>query len=54
MPPCGHSTQLRLFVDPDLLQSDVVRAAAGTWPDVFGIEFHTSVEASGAVHRSEA
>ncbi len=32
----GHSTQLRVFVDPDLLQYDEVWAAAGTWNDVFG------------------
>ncbi len=31
MPPFGHSTQLRVFVDPDLLQYDEVWAAAGTW-----------------------
>jgi len=24
VPPFGHSTQLRVFVDPDLLQYDVV------------------------------
>ena len=36
MPPFGHSTQLRVFVDPDLLQYDEVWAAAGTWNDVFG------------------
>ena len=35
MPPFGHSTQLRVFVDPDLLQYDEVWAAAGTWNDVF-------------------
>ena len=29
MPPFGHSTQLRVFVDPDLLQYDEVWAAAG-------------------------
>ena len=36
MPPFGHSTQLRVFVDPDLLQYDEVWAAAGTWNYVFG------------------
>ena len=36
VPPFGHSTQLRVFVDPDLLQYDEVWAAAGTWNDVFG------------------
>ena len=36
VPPFGHGTQLRVFVDPDLLQYDEVWAAAGTWNDVFG------------------
>ena len=49
VPPFGHSTQLRVFIDPDLLQYDEVWAAAGTWNDVFGIEPHTLVEASGGV-----
>ena len=46
MPPLGHATHLRVFIDPDLLQSDEVWAAAGTWHDVFGIEPHKLVEAS--------
>jgi Cys-tRNA(Pro) deacylase len=46
VPPFGHSTQLRVFVDPDLLQYDEVWAAAGTWNDVFGIEPHKLVDAS--------
>ncbi|MGA0359262.1 MAG: YbaK/EbsC family protein [Ilumatobacteraceae bacterium] len=49
VPPFGHSTQLRIFIDPDLLQYDEVWAAAGTWHDVFGIEPHKLVEASGGV-----
>lgn len=36
-----------MFVDPDLLQYDEVWAAAGTWTDVFGIDPHRLVEASG-------
>ena len=36
VPPFGHAAQLRVFVDPDLLQYDEVWAAAGTWNDVFG------------------
>ena len=36
VPPFGHSSQLRVFVDPDLLQYDEVWAAAGTWNDNFG------------------
>jgi prolyl-tRNA editing enzyme YbaK/EbsC (Cys-tRNA(Pro) deacylase) len=47
VPPFGHATQLRVFIDPDLLQYDQVWAAAGTWHDVFGIEPHKLVEASG-------
>jgi Cys-tRNA(Pro) deacylase len=49
VPPFGHTTKLRIFVDPDLLQYDEVWAAAGTWNDVFGIEPHKLVEASGGV-----
>jgi prolyl-tRNA editing enzyme YbaK/EbsC (Cys-tRNA(Pro) deacylase) len=49
VPLFGHATQLRIFIDPDLLQYDEVWAAAGTWHDVFGIEPNTSVEASGGV-----
>ena len=37
VPPFGHTTQLRVFIDPDLLQYDEVWAAAGTWNDVFPI-----------------
>jgi prolyl-tRNA editing enzyme YbaK/EbsC (Cys-tRNA(Pro) deacylase) len=46
VPPFGHATHLRVFIDPDLLQYDRVWAAAGTWHDVFGIEPHKLVEAS--------
>ena len=53
MPPFGHKTHLRVFIDPDLLQYDPVLenvwAAAGTWNDVFGIEPSKLVEASGGV-----
>jgi Cys-tRNA(Pro) deacylase len=35
--PFGLATQLRIFVDPDLLQYDEVWVAAGTWNDVFAI-----------------
>ena len=47
VPPFGHATPLRVFIDPDLLHYDEVWAAAGTWHDVFGIEPHKLVEASG-------
>ncbi len=46
VPPFGHTTHLRIFIDPDLLQYDEVWAAAGTWHDVFGIAPHQLVEAS--------
>jgi prolyl-tRNA editing enzyme YbaK/EbsC (Cys-tRNA(Pro) deacylase) len=49
VPPFGHSTQLRVFVDPDLLQYDEVWAAAGTWNDVFPITPTNLVRASGGV-----
>ena len=37
VPPFGHTTHLRVFVDPDLLTHDEVWAAAGTPHDVFGL-----------------
>jgi prolyl-tRNA editing enzyme YbaK/EbsC (Cys-tRNA(Pro) deacylase) len=49
VPPFGHATHLRVFIDPDLLQYDEVWAAAGTWHDVFAIEPHRLVEASDGV-----
>ena len=49
VPPFGHTTQLRVFVDPDLLQYDEVWAAAGTWNDVFPIAPNDLVRASGGV-----
>ena len=48
MPPFGHNTQLRVFIDPDLLQYGEVWAAAGTWNDVFLITPNDLVRASGA------
>ena len=49
VPPLGLATQLRVFVDPDLLQYDEAWAAAGTWNDVFPIAPSDLVRASGAV-----
>lgn len=41
VPPFGHATNLRVFIDPDLLRydgvNDMVWAAAGTWNDNFAI-----------------
>ena len=47
VPPFGHASPLRVFIDPDLLKYHEVWAAAGTWHDVFGIDPHKLVEASG-------
>ncbi|MEP1123457.1 MAG: YbaK/EbsC family protein [Ilumatobacter sp.] len=49
VPPFGHDTPLRIFIDPDLLQYDEVWAAAGTWNDVFPIGPRQLAEASGGV-----
>ena len=49
VPPFGHSTQLRVFVDPDLLQYDEVWAAAGTWNDNFGANPNDIVRVSGGL-----
>ena len=49
VPPFGHSTQLRVFVDPDLLQYDEVWAAAGTWNDNFGAVPADIVRVAGGV-----
>ena len=47
VPPLGLATQLRVFVDPDLLQYEEVWAAAGTWNDVFPIKPEQLIVASG-------
>ncbi len=47
VPPFGHRTSLRVFVDPDLLQFDEVWAAAGTWYDVFPLTPTDLVRISG-------
>lgn len=53
VPPFGHATELRVFIDPDLLQydgvNDMVWAAAGTWNDVFPISPTDLVRMSGGV-----
>ena len=49
VPPFGHTTQLRVFVDPDLLQYDEVWAAAGTWNDNFGAAPVDIVRVAGGV-----
>jgi prolyl-tRNA editing enzyme YbaK/EbsC (Cys-tRNA(Pro) deacylase) len=47
VPPFGHATPLRIFIDPDLLGFGEVWAAAGTWNDVFPIAPSTLVQVSG-------
>jgi Cys-tRNA(Pro) deacylase len=47
VPPFGHATALRVFVDEDLLAFDEVWAAAGTWNDVFALSPDELVRASG-------
>src|SRR5215211_6291189 len=49
VPPFGHATPLRVFIDPDLLRCDEVWAAAGTWHDVFAISPADLVRASGGM-----
>jgi prolyl-tRNA editing enzyme YbaK/EbsC (Cys-tRNA(Pro) deacylase) len=49
VPPFGHATHLRVFIDPDLLQYDEVWAAAGTWHDVFALSPQQLVDASEGV-----
>jgi Cys-tRNA(Pro) deacylase len=48
VPPFGHATPLRAFVDPDLLRFDEVWASAGTWNDVFPLTPADLVRASAA------
>ncbi len=49
VPPFGHDTPLRIFIDPDLLDYGEVWAAAGTWTDVFPIGPVLLAEASSGV-----
>ena len=47
VPPFGHSTHLRVFVGPDLLQYDEVWAAAGHPHYVFTTTFDELVRITG-------
>lgn len=49
VPPIGHATPLRVFIDPDLLVHEIVWAAAGTWHDVFPLPPHELVRVSGGI-----
>ncbi len=48
VPPFGLASELRVFVDPDLLGHGEIWAAAGTWHDVFPLTPDQLVAASGA------
>ncbi|KRT76169.1 MAG: YbaK/prolyl-tRNA synthetase associated region [Armatimonadetes bacterium CSP1-3] len=48
VPPMGHRRALRTFIDQDLLQHDVVYAAAGTPAAVFPVTPGELIRASGA------
>lgn len=48
VPPFGHATVLRLFVDRDLLGYPLLWAAAGTPRDVFSVTPNSLVAATGA------
>ena len=49
VPPFGHASPLPVYVDEDLLQFDVVWAAAGTPFAVFAIAPKKLIEASGGM-----
>ncbi|MGB5756290.1 MAG: YbaK/EbsC family protein [Acidimicrobiales bacterium] len=49
VPPFGHANQLRTWIDPHLLDFDLVWAAAGTPRHVFAIAPGTLLELTGAV-----
>jgi prolyl-tRNA editing enzyme YbaK/EbsC (Cys-tRNA(Pro) deacylase) len=49
VPPLGHLKQLPIYVDCDLLQYDLVWAAAGTANAVFPITPHDLVRVSGGM-----
>jgi prolyl-tRNA editing enzyme YbaK/EbsC (Cys-tRNA(Pro) deacylase) len=48
VPPLGHANQLRTFFDEDLLEFEVVWAAAGTPRHVFSVEPRRLVEVTAA------
>jgi len=49
VPLFSHTTQLRVFLDTDLLQYDEVWAAAGTWNDNFATNPNDIVRSVGVV-----
>lgn len=49
IPPLGHATPLAVYCDRDLLNHEVVWAAAGTPDTVFPVEPDRLVDATGAI-----
>ena len=49
VPPFGHTKQLRVFVDPDLLQYDEVWESHCQWNDNFGANPNDIVRVAGGV-----
>lgn len=54
VPPFGHTTPVRAFFDPALLDYDVVWAAAGTPRHVFSLDPHVLLGQTGASKASFA
>lgn len=48
IPPLGHKTPIKTYIDEDLLQYDVIWAAAGTPNAVFPVAPHELVRMSGS------
>ena len=48
IPPLGHATEIRTLIDRDLLNHEVVWAAAGTHTHVFPVDPQALAEATGA------
>jgi prolyl-tRNA editing enzyme YbaK/EbsC (Cys-tRNA(Pro) deacylase) len=48
IPPLGHTSQIRTFIDEDLLQYDTVWAAAGTPNAIFSVDPEALRAAVGA------
>lgn len=49
IPPLGHDTTIKTYVDPDLLAYDIVWAAAGTPEAVFCVAPGHLMDAAGAI-----
>ena len=49
IPPLGHASRLKTFIDKDLLQHPMVWAAAGTPESVFAVDPKRLAAATGAI-----